>query len=233
MPFAKICISCQFNNSVKMKKYLFLWAVAGLILSSCSSTIERNSTAFGGGWGISEKKEMYVKSKNEWVEVNSLSEQKSIALERGSTKTLDQHATKSTNISKTVKPEPLNVVPQRGKTQGQQNQFVSINNKNVSKNANQILKSIPKQFKNKAEKIKKNAALQSSNGGGNGFSIASLVLGILGLFRYGLLLGPLAIIFGIIGLNREGRGMALAGLILGIIDILIWLVIIMLVLLTI
>lgn len=215
-----------------MKKHLFLYAIAGLFLASCSSTIERNTTAFGGGWGISENKEMYVNPTNESVNGNSFVNEKSNALQSSSTKSIDQNATNSTNVVITDNPESSNVDPKIGKTQGPQNQFVSVINKSISKNANQILKSIPKQFQNKADKIKKSTALQMSNGGGNGFSIASLVLGILGLFRYGWLLGPLAIIFGIIGLNREGRGMALAGLILGIIDIIIWLLIVLLIILT-
>ena len=173
---------------------------------------------------------MFVIPQNESVKGNSLVNEKSNALQSSSTKSIDQNATNSTNVATTDNPESSNVELQIGKTQGPRNQFVSVINKSGSKNANQILKSIPQQFKNKAENIKKNAAFQSSSGGGNGFSIASLVLGILGLFRYGLLFGPLAIIFGIIGLNREGRGMALAGLILGIIDIILWLVLILLIL---
>jgi hypothetical protein len=215
-----------------MKKHLLLYAIAGLFLASCSSTIERNTTAFGGGWGISENKQMFVIPQNESVKGNSLVNEKSNALQSSSTKSIDQNVTKSTNLAITDNPESSNVELQIGKTQGPQNQFVSVINKSGSKNADQILKSIPLQFKNKAEKIKKSAALQMSNGGGNGFSIASLVLGILGLFRYGWLLGPLAIIFGIIGLNREGRGMALAGLILGILDIIIWLLIVLFIILT-
>ena len=214
-----------------MKKHLLLYAIAGLFLASCSSTIERNTTAFGGGWGISENKQMFVIPQNESVKGNSLVNEKSNALQSSSTKSIDQNVTKSTNVAITDNQESSNVELQIGKTQGPQNQFVSVINKSGSKNANQILKSIPLQFKNKAEKIKKSAALQMSNGGGNGFSIASLVLGILGLFRYGWLLGPLAIIFGIIGLNREGRGMALAGLILGILDIIIWLCIVLFIIL--
>jgi hypothetical protein len=215
-----------------MKKHLLLYAIAGLFLASCSSTIERNTTAFGGGWGISENKQMFVIPQNESVKGNSLVNEKSNALQSSSTKSIDQNVTKSTNVAITDNPESSNVELQIGKTQSPQNQFVSVINKSGSKNADQILKSIPLQFKNKAEKIKKSAALQMSNGGGNGFSIASLVLGILGLFRYGWLLGPLAIIFGIIGLNREGRGMALAGLILGILDIIIWLLIVLFIILT-
>jgi hypothetical protein len=56
----------------------------------------------------------------------------------------------------------------------------------------------------------------------NGMAIASLVCGIAGLFLFGVVLGPLAVIFGALGLSRanrgaSGRGMAIAGLVLGLI----------------
>lgn len=61
-------------------------------------------------------------------------------------------------------------------------------------------------------------------GRSNGFAITGLVCGIVGIFILQVILGPLAIIFGAIGLHRanrgaKGRGMAWSGLILGIIDV--------------
>jgi len=55
---------------------------------------------------------------------------------------------------------------------------------------------------------------------GNGLAVASLVCGIIGIFIFSVILGPLALIFGIIGLQRanrgaKGRGMAIAGIVLG------------------
>ena len=63
----------------------------------------------------------------------------------------------------------------------------------------------------------------------NGFAIAALVCGIVGLFIANFILGPLAIIFGGIGLSRanrgaRGRGMALAGIILGVIAIVLFII---------
>ena len=61
----------------------------------------------------------------------------------------------------------------------------------------------------------------------SGLAIASLVLGVIGIFAFGIILGPLAIIFGAIGISqasrkrRRGVSMAIAGLVLGIIDIII------------
>jgi Domain of unknown function (DUF4190) len=54
----------------------------------------------------------------------------------------------------------------------------------------------------------------------NGLAVASLVCGIIGLLIFGVVLGPLAVVFGAIGLSRanqgaSGKGMAIAGLVLG------------------
>jgi hypothetical protein len=69
-----------------------------------------------------------------------------------------------------------------------------------------------------------------TRGGSNGLAIAALVCGIIGLFIFNFILGPLAIIFGGVGLRRASRGaghrgMSWAGLVLGIVDILIFVVI--------
>ena len=66
--------------------------------------------------------------------------------------------------------------------------------------------------------------------GGNGLAIASLVCGIIGIFLFEIILGPLAIIFGGIALSRANRGagkrgMAWAGLILGIIDVVLFIIV--------
>jgi hypothetical protein len=210
-----------------MKRQLLMYAIAGLFLASCSSTIERNATAFGGGWGMSEKKETYAKNQDGSVNATPSATEKTNSLESGSNKTEDQHAAKSSYSVKTAKLEPLKVDPRIWKTNTQQNQSITVNNKSISKSASQVIKSIPTQFKKKAEKIRKNAALAGSSSGGSGFSIASLVFGILGLFVLGILFGPLAIVFGALGISREGKGMAIAGLILGIIDLLLWVLLIL------
>jgi hypothetical protein len=71
----------------------------------------------------------------------------------------------------------------------------------------------------------------ASSGASNGFAVAALVCGIVGIFIANFILGPLAIIFGGIGLSRanrgaKGRGMAIAGLILGVVDIVLFIVVI-------
>lgn len=63
--------------------------------------------------------------------------------------------------------------------------------------------------------------------GSNSLAIASLVCGIIGLFIFEIVLGPLAIVFGGLGLRAaRRRGFALAGLIFGIIDVLVLILII-------
>jgi len=64
---------------------------------------------------------------------------------------------------------------------------------------------------------------------GNGLAIAGLVCGIIGLFLFNVVLGPLAIIFGGIGWSKankgaRGRGMAIAAVVLGVIDLVIFVV---------
>ena len=62
---------------------------------------------------------------------------------------------------------------------------------------------------------------------GNGLAVAGLVCGLVGLVFLNYILGPLAIIFGGVGLSRANRGaghrgMSLAAIILGIVDLIVW-----------
>ena len=65
---------------------------------------------------------------------------------------------------------------------------------------------------------------------------ASLVCGIIGILIFGIILGPLAIIFGANAINQinekpdelEGRGMAKAGIICGIVAIVVSVIVIIL-----
>lgn len=52
-----------------------------------------------------------------------------------------------------------------------------------------------------------------------GFSITSMVLGLVGIFLFTLPCGVLAIIFSVLGKKKGGKGFATAGLVLGIIDV--------------
>jgi uncharacterized protein DUF4190 len=60
----------------------------------------------------------------------------------------------------------------------------------------------------------------------NGLAIAGLVCGLVGLLFLPIVLGPLALIFGGVGLSKANRGaghkgMAIAAVVLGIIDLII------------
>jgi len=51
-----------------------------------------------------------------------------------------------------------------------------------------------------------------------GFGTTALVCGLVGIFLFGIVLGPLAIIFGGIGISKKQK-YSVAGLVLGIISI--------------
>jgi len=71
----------------------------------------------------------------------------------------------------------------------------------------------------------------TTNRGGNGLAIAALVCGLVGLFAFPVVLGPLALIFGLVALNKAKRGaghrgLAIAGVVLGVIDIVVFLILV-------
>ena len=59
------------------------------------------------------------------------------------------------------------------------------------------------------------------SGDTNAFGIVALCCGVVGLIILPILFGPLAIVFGALGLNKSGKGMAISGLVLGIVQIII------------
>ncbi|MBT2410319.1 DUF4190 domain-containing protein [Streptomyces sp. ISL-12] len=60
----------------------------------------------------------------------------------------------------------------------------------------------------------------------NGLAIASLVCGIVGLFVFNVILGPVAIVLGAVGLRQAGvkggAGMAKAGIVLGVLALVLF-----------
>ncbi|MEE1766314.1 DUF4190 domain-containing protein [Streptomyces sp. SP18BB07] len=64
----------------------------------------------------------------------------------------------------------------------------------------------------------------------NGLAIASLVCGIIGIFFFNVILGPLAIVLGAVGLRQAGvkggGGLAKAGIVLGVVDLIVFAVLI-------
>lgn len=65
------------------------------------------------------------------------------------------------------------------------------------------------------------APLSPISSNGPGWGIAAIACGFVGLFVAPFILGPLAIIFGALGLKKNLKGLAIAGLVLGIVELLI------------
>ncbi|WP_222193066.1 DUF4190 domain-containing protein [Modestobacter italicus] len=70
-----------------------------------------------------------------------------------------------------------------------------------------------------------------TNRSSNGLAIAALVCGLVGLVFFSIILGPLALIFGLVALNKAKhgaahRGMAIAGTVLGLVDIVLFVVLV-------
>ncbi len=68
----------------------------------------------------------------------------------------------------------------------------------------------------------------ATRSGSNGLAIAGLVCGIVGIFLFNFILGPLALIFGGVGLRNArrggagGSGMAMSAIVLGVVDIVLF-----------
>lgn len=161
-----------------MKKNLLIYAVAGLFLASCSSTIERNATAFGGGWGMSQKKEslQIKKTENPTNAEKQTVESNTILVNEEVTAPLTTD-TKAADITRTKK-----VI------------FASSEYKNLNLVEKALVKKAVKQIEAKeAQKpVKKNenTLKEKANGGGlddNEMLIAALLcifLGGLGIHRF-------------------------------------------------
>lgn len=161
-----------------MKKNLLFYAVAGLFLASCSSTIERNATAFGGGWGMSQKKESFQTKKTE------------------NTSNAEKQIIESNNIIATeaVAPDLTTEITVTDLTQTKEVIFASSEYKNLNLVEKAIVKKAVKQIETKEAKkpIKKNEntlKTQANNGGlsDNEMWIAALLcifLGGLGIHRF-------------------------------------------------
>lgn len=161
-----------------MKKNLLIYAFAGLFLASCSSTIERNATAFGGGWGMSQKKVslQIKKTENPTNAEKQTVESNTILVNEEVTAPLTTD-TKAADITRTKK-----VI------------FASSEYKNLNLVEKALVKKAVKQIEAKeAQKpVKKNenTLQEKANGGGlddNEMLIAALLcifLGGLGIHRF-------------------------------------------------
>lgn len=165
-----------------MKKQLLMYTIAGLFLASCSSTIERNATAFGGGWGMSEKKETYAQKEDVSVNASASATKKTNALspESGSISNENQHAAKSTHVVTTATLK------------------TTLTQAVASKDLNAVQKIAVKKALNKIERLEakspknvsKDSLKQATNAGGleeDEMIIAALLcffLGGLGIHRF-------------------------------------------------
>ncbi len=209
-----------------MKKinFTFIISLSLLFFASCSTTLERKIHPSSGNWNPIASKSKIDNSK------------------RIIPQTIVQASGDKSNVftnsdsNLTVTPVIVEFKTSKSSENVGQKSTNNILNKSEIKSLKykvNLLKPVKSIFIKKFNSINKNyRSLSSSSNGGNGFSIAALVIGILGLFVLGWLFGPLAIIFGAIGMSRGGRGMAIAGLILGILDLILWLVLFLLVLST-
>ena len=163
-----------------MKKNILIYTVAGLFLASCSTTIERNATAFGGGWGMSNKNESFKPTKSEQeLNVKTHSEKQT-------------HAENNTNLEITAENPPC-ILPY-----DQEELKENILKTEEFKNLNFVQKAVAKKALNKIEKSQaketkkpKSETLKTkANGGGldsNEMIIAALLcffLGGLGIHRF-------------------------------------------------
>ena len=163
-----------------MKKNILIYTVAGLFLASCSTTIERNATAFGGGWGMSNKNESFKPTKSDQeLNVKAHSEKQT-------------QAENNTNLEITAENPPC-ILPY-----DQEELKENILKTEEFKNLNFVQKTVVKKAIDKIEKSQakqtkkpKSETLQNeANGGGldsNEMIIAALLcffLGGLGIHRF-------------------------------------------------
>jgi hypothetical protein len=205
-----VLINFEIQKINTMKHKLLLFSLATLIFASCSTTLERKAPVYGGSWSSEAKKITTNQSKSSSENRNELSENSELIAEP----TIEGEVNSQTeSIGLTAIHESKNQSTNSVK------KTVIIKNQLQTK----LIQPVVSKFVKKINNVKvKSKALSNSGDGGMGFSIAALVLGIIGLFVLPWLLGPLAIIFGALGLNRGGRGMAIAGLVLGVIDLVLW-----------
>lgn len=181
-------------------------------LASCSTTVERRSSAYGGGFGSSSiaKKEAEMPV-NQPAYTQENAEKQVVVLEA------DPVIPTNNTVNETNSDGPT--LPSVNNSQASidiaaiQNELATV----ITKKSE--LKKLKKALKKPIAKKQKSSGFET--GQTSGWGIASFVLGLLSVFVLPLLLGPLAIVFGALGLNKPMKGLAIAGLVLGIITTLI------------
>lgn len=201
-----------------MKQKLLLLSLASLIFASCSTTLERKvPAAFGGSWNSEAKKttasQIDIDTKEQFAKSEDLKVNENISVKQE----LNSNSNSEIYLLDLKEENEKHTISRTSKLK------TSIRGK--------FIQPMVTKFVKKIDNIKEKGKLASdSSGASSTFSIVSLILGILGLFVFSWLLGPLAIIFGALGLSRGGKGLAIAGLILGIIDLVLWIFLYLLIL---
>jgi hypothetical protein len=195
----------------KITNQIALMLLASAVFFSCS--VERNSITRGGaGYGIGSS----VASSNKSKQVKAMaSDEVAVVAETPAVSNNESTVAVSEEKLETVINEN---VAQETKSSAR---LIRSNIKSASptQKAEQMMaeKSVKKSPVAKAEKM----TTAKTMGDGGGWGIASLACGVLGLLFLPILFGPLAIIFGALGLKKKLKGLAIAGLVLGVISLVV------------
>lgn len=150
-----------------MKLNLLFTGIVAMVFASCSTTIERNATAFGGGWGMNSSKESYKSKPSE--EKKETSEIKTLTGEKYTQLTLISAQRNDVIPEKQLKAEDL---------------FETKEYKNLNFVQKAIVKKAVKKIEKKQAKTKKNAPIQSAKadaaqGSGSPLSSDEQIIAIL------------------------------------------------------
>ena len=163
-----------------MKLNLLFTGVVAMVFASCSTTIERNATAFGGGWGMNSSKESY---KSKPSEEKKETPRNSAQTGKKSTQLIISNSQRNEVIpEKQLKAEDL---------------FKNQGFKNLNFVQKAIVKKAVKKIEKKQAETNKNAPIQSTSSNaaqGSGIPLSSdeqiiaillcLFLGGLGIHRF-------------------------------------------------
>jgi hypothetical protein len=202
------------QNIIIMKKvftHFALLLAASTVFVSCS--VERNSITRGGaGYGIGSSVASSAKAK----------QQKAVATEE-TVMAEETIAVSTTTASAVITEEKaqsvLNNTGKAVKSSAIGFAAVKQNSTSAPQNATQNLSE--KSVKKSPVATAKKMTTKKTMGDGSGWGIASLACGVLGFLFLPILFGPLAIIFGALGLNKKLKGLAIAGLVLGFISLVV------------
>lgn len=171
-----------------MKLNLLFKVIVAMVFASCSTTIERNATAFGGGWGMNSSKETYKSKPSE--EKKETSETKTLTVEKYTQLTLISSQRNEVIPKKQLKAEDL---------------YTTKEFKKLNFVQKAIVKKAVKKIEKKQAKTKKYAPIQSAEadaaqGSGSALSSEERIIAIL-----------LCFFLGVFGIHRFYLGYTLIG----------------------